>query len=73
MFRFDQLFRSNMIVRDVKVSYPQTASVFEEFGFRDICDDCSIEVVARKQNTPVGDVLERLNRVVFGNAAGGQD
>ena len=48
MFRFDQLIRRDMIIRDVKQSHPETVPVFEDFGFRSSCDECDIETVARK-------------------------
>ena len=48
MFRFDQLIRRDMIIRDVKQRHPETIPVFEEFHCRPSCDDCDIETVARK-------------------------
>ena len=67
MFRFDQLIRRDMIIRDVKQSHPETCTVFEEFGFRSSCDDCDIETVARKNGVPSEDVIAALNRAVFGS------
>jgi len=69
MFRFDQLIRRDMIVRDVKQSYPETIPVFEELGFRPSCDDCDIETVARKNGISSQDVLAALNQAVFGSNA----
>ena len=69
MFRFDQLIRRNMIIRDVKQSHPETVPVFEELGFRASCDDCDIETVARKNGVSSQDVVEALNRAVFGSNA----
>ena len=65
MFRFDQLIRSSSTVRDVKMRFPQTAPVFEDLGFRPVCDDCSIEIVARRQGLAPGELLNALNRAVF--------
>ena len=65
MFRFDQLIRRDMVVRDVKQSHPKTVPVFEEFGFHAVCDDCDIQTVARKNGIPYLDVLEALNRAAF--------
>lgn len=65
MFRFDQLIRRDMIIRDVKQSHPETVPVFEELGFRSSCDDCDIESVARKNGIPSQDVVEALNRAAF--------
>ena len=55
-----------MIIRDVKQSHPETLAVFEELGFRASCDDCDIETVARKNGLSSQDVVEALNRAVFG-------
>jgi hypothetical protein len=66
MFRFDQLIRRDMIVRDVKQNHPETIAVFEEFRYRPSCDDCDIETVARKNGLDVRDVVEALNRAAFG-------
>jgi hypothetical protein len=69
MFRFDQLIRHNMIVRDVKQSHPETVPVFEELGFRASCDDCDIQTVARKNGISTPDALSSLNRAAFGATA----
>jgi hypothetical protein len=65
MFRFDQMIRRDMIVRDVKQQHPVTIAVFESFGFRSPCDDCDIESVARKQGLSSVDVVEALNRAIY--------
>ena len=61
MLRFDKLIRVSMIVRDVKQQYPQTVAVFEQFGFRSICDECTIEVVARRQGLRPFEIIDALN------------
>jgi hypothetical protein len=66
MFRFDQLIRRDMIIRDVKQSHPETVPVFEELGFRSTCDDCDIETVARKYGIPSQNVVAALNQAAFG-------
>ena len=66
VFRFDQLIRRDMIVRDVKQRYPQTVPVFEQLHFRAACDDCDIETGARKNGLKVLDVVEALNQAAFG-------
>jgi len=66
MFRFDQLIRPDMIVRDVRQRYPQTIPIMDEFGFREPCYDCEISVVACKHGLATPDVIEALNRAVFG-------
>ena len=69
MFRFDQLIRRDMIIRDVKQRHPDTLPVFEEFRFRSSCDDCEIETVARKNGLNVLDVVEALNQAAFRSKA----
>lgn len=69
MFRFDQLIRRDMVVRDVKHSHPATIPVFEQFGFHSSCDDCDIQTVARKNGIAYMDVLDALNRAAFAQKA----
>ena len=69
MFRFDQLIRRDMIIRDVKQSHPETLPVFEQLHFRHTCDDCDIETVARKNGQRVQDVIDALNEAAFGPKA----
>jgi iron-sulfur cluster repair protein YtfE (RIC family) len=66
MFRFDQLIRSDMTVRDVKQRYPSTVPLFEQFGFRMVCDDCDIGTAARRNGLDLTEVLEALNDAAFG-------
>ena len=73
MFRFDELIRRDMIVRDVKQRHPETIPVFESLRFRYTCDDCDIETVARKNGLNMPDVLDALNRAAFGNRAEDSD
>lgn len=65
MFRFDQLIRRDMIIRDVKQSHPETISIFETLGFRHTCDDCDIETVARKNGQNASDIVDALNGAIF--------
>jgi hypothetical protein len=69
MFRFDQLIRPDMIIRDVKQRHPDTLPVFERFRFRSACDDCDIETVARKNGLKTPDVVDALNQAAFGPQA----
>lgn len=69
MFRFDQLIRRDMIIRDVKQLHPETIPAFEGFRFRSPCDDCDIESVARKNGLNVLDVVEALNQAAFQSKA----
>jgi hypothetical protein len=73
MFRFDQLIRRDMIIRDVKQRHPATISVFENLHYRTSCDDCDVETVARKNGLDVRDVVEALNAAAFGQAPDTQD
>jgi hypothetical protein len=66
MFRFDQLIRRDMIIRDVKQRYPETIPVFENLHYRASCD---VETVARKNGLNSLDVLEALNQAAFGPKA----
>jgi len=66
MFRFDQLIRRDMIIRDVKQRHPETIPLFEQLHIRAACDDCDIETVARKNGLDVRDVVEALNGAAFG-------
>ena len=66
MFRFDQLIRRDMIIRDVKRLHPATVEVFDNLRFRYTCDDCDIETVARKNGLTLADVLDALNAAAFG-------
>jgi hypothetical protein len=63
--RFDELIRPGMIIRDIKVKYPQTVALFEAYGFRSSCDDCSVESVARKHGIAAADIVEWLNEAIF--------
>jgi len=47
MFQFADLVRGGEMVREVKQKFPETEAVFEKFGLRPSCDDCSIEMAAR--------------------------
>ena len=64
MFRFTDLVRAGETVRDVKQRYPETEPVFERFGLRPACYDCSIEQAARKVGAAVSDLLLELNEVI---------
>ena len=66
MFRFDQLIRRDMIIRDVKRRFPQTIPIFEQYRIRPACDDCDIETVARKNGLNIRDVVDALNQAAFG-------
>ena len=73
MFRFDQLIRRDMIIRDVKQRHPETIPVFEALHFRPPCDDCDIETVARKNGLNSLDVIEALNQAAFSTNTESED
>ncbi len=53
-----------MTVREIRTEHPETAAVFEAFRFRDACDDCSLETVARKQGLSVAQVMDALQLAI---------
>jgi len=61
VLRFDQLVRPGMLVREVRVRHPQCVPVLERYGFRESCDDCSIEQVARKSGFDPIEIVAELN------------
>jgi hypothetical protein len=72
--RFDDLIRAGMTVREIRTRYPQTVPVLDNFGFRESCDDCSLEVVARKYGLSSRDIVDALNAAAFGrNYDSGRD
>jgi len=73
MFRFDELIRRDMIIRDVKQRHPATRPIFDSLHFRESCDDCAIETVARKNGQQISDVVDALNRAAFGTQAEGDE
>ena len=40
-------------------------SVFEKFGLRPSCDDCSIEMSARKVGASLEDLLVAANKAIY--------
>jgi hypothetical protein len=73
MYRFDQLIRRDMIVRDVKQRHPDTIPVFERFGFHPVCDDCEVLVGARRRGVEISELLEELNQAAFGKTPESRD
>jgi hypothetical protein len=73
MFRFDQLIRRDMVVRDVKHRHPETIAVFEQFGFRPVCDDCEVVTGARRSGVDIGELLDALNLAAFGDRPGSDE
>ena len=65
MLQFSDLVRGGEVVRDVKQKFPETSPVFEKFGLRPSCDDCSIEMSARKVGAPLEDLLVAANKAIY--------
>ncbi len=65
MLQFTDLVRGSEIVRDVKQKYPETEAVFEKFGLRPSCYDCSIQMAARKVGALIDDLLVEVNKAVY--------
>ncbi len=62
---FTDLVRGAETVREVKQKFPETGPVFDQFGLRPSCDDCSIEMSARKVGAPFDDLLVQLNTAIY--------
>jgi hypothetical protein len=65
MLQFTDLVRGGEVVRDVKQKYPETSPVFEKFGLRPSCDDCSIEMSSRKVGASLEDLLVEVNKAIY--------
>jgi len=65
MFRFADLVRGGEMVREVKQKFPETEAVFEKFGLRPSCYDCSIEMAARKVDASFDDLLVEVNKAIY--------
>lgn len=63
-FRFTDLLRGGEIVRDVRQKCPDTEAVFERYGVRPACYDCTIAEAARRAGAPLGDLLADLNQLI---------
>ncbi len=64
-FRFTDLIRQDMIVRDIRHRCPATETVFERFRIRAPCWDCSVEQAAHRSGTSSDDLVDALNKVIF--------
>jgi hypothetical protein len=65
MPQFTDLVRGSEIVREVKQKFPETEAVFEKFGLRPSCYDCSIEMAARKVGASFDDLLVDVNKAIY--------
>jgi len=62
---FTDLVRGSETVREIKQKYPETEEVFERFGLRPSCFDCSIEMAARKVGASFEDLLVEVNKTIY--------
>ena len=65
MSQFTDLVRGSEIVRELKQKFPETEAVFEKFGLRPSCYDCSIEMAARKVGASFDDLLVDVNKAIY--------
>jgi ATP-dependent DNA ligase len=65
MFQFIDLVRGSEPIRDVTQKFPETARVFEKFGLRPSCVDCSIEMAARKVGASFEDLMVAVNKAIY--------
>ena len=65
MLKFSDLVRGSEMVRDVKQKFPETGVVFEKFGLRPSCYDCSIEMAARKVGASLDDLMVEVNKAIY--------
>ncbi len=67
MLQFTDLVRDVEIVREVKQKFPETDAVFERFGLRPSCYDCSIIMAARKVGASLDDLMVEVNKAIYKN------
>lgn len=65
MMQFTDLVRGGELVCDIKQKFPETAQVFEKFGLRPSCYDCSIEMAARKVGVTLEDLMVEVNKAIY--------
>ena len=65
MFQFTDLVRGGELVREIKQKFPETEAVFEKFGLRPSCYDCSIEMAARKAGASFEDLMVEVNKAIY--------
>ena len=70
MFRFDQLIRRDMIIRDVKQRHHGNSSPYlTDLRYRSSCDDCDIENCRAQERAQFAGRREALNQAAFGPKA----
>jgi hypothetical protein len=64
MFRFTNSVRPDETVREVRQRHPETEEVFDRYGLRAACYDCSVEQIAIKVGVSPVDLLLELDQAV---------
>ncbi len=64
MFRFTDWVRGGEVVREVKQKFPEAEALFEQYGIRPACFDCTIEQAARRAGISPDDLLLELNELI---------
>ena len=65
MFRFMDLIEGRDEVREICQRYPATGPMFERFGIRLACYECSISIAAQRAGVSTDELLAELNKTVF--------
>jgi hypothetical protein len=65
MFRFTSFVDAGDTVREVRQRHPETEEIFDRYGLRVACFDCSIEQIAIKSGVPVVDLVLELDQAIF--------
>jgi hypothetical protein len=65
MLQFADLVRGGETVREIKQKFPETEPVFDRFGLKPSCHDCSIEMAARKAGASFEDLLVEVNTAIY--------
>ena len=64
MFRFTNFVRPDETIREVRQRHPETEEVFDRYGLRTVCYDCSVEQIAIKVGVPVVELLLELDQAI---------
>ena len=63
-FQFTDPLRRDMVVRDIRNRHPETQEVFERFGVRTSCWDCSLTEVAHRSGVRLEELMGALEEAV---------
>jgi hypothetical protein len=65
MLQFTDLVRGGEQLREIKQKFPESEAVFEKFGLRPSCDECSIEMAVRKAGASFEDLMVEVNKAIY--------